>query len=879
MRSHAPGSLFLKRVGLAVLALVAAGLRGQGGDRAGDVPQVPSEVARSLPPAPPLSPEKQRASFKLPPGFRIDLVAAEPLVHEPVALCFDPQGNLWVAEMSGYNSPIIEDAPALSTGEAKKWITGKIVKLEDTDGDGRMDKRTVFMDDLDSPRSLAVVQGGLLVADPPCLWFARDTNGDGKCDERVVIADDYGPKGAAEAAANGLLWGRDNWLHNISGYRADFRRRNGAWERMAVVPRGQFGITQDDDGRLFHNRNSDQLRADVFSPFYAARNPRVTDLPWMNTLVAKDQTVWPSHPTPGVNRGYRKGVPGQPGDGLRDDGTLLQFTAACSPYIYRGANFPTEFYNNAFVPEPGANLIKRNVLTETAGRITATNAYQGREFLTSTDERFRPVALSNTPQGDLYIADLYRGVLQEARMITTYLRDQVLMRKLQAPMFGLGRIWRVRYEGGPVETRKPDLERAPAVEVARELASPNAWWRDTAQQALVERGDRSAVSILEKMARQESVERTRVYALWTLEGLEALTPALLDAALQDPAPKVRAAAVRLHEGFLRGADADRAVASLAPLVRDPAPEVVIQLALSLGEAKTPAALSLMAAVLKASDDSFLPKAVVSGLAGREAALLDLLAGQPDSASRPAVDATFTALAAAIAAEGKTEEVARLIERIGDRSPLPESARLALLGGLESLTRPATRRSVPAGRMLQPAVLQPLTTSANAAVKTRATRLVANLARSQQERAEAARKAVTLTAEQTKSYESGKPVFALCAGCHQLTGAGLAGVAPSLVDSQWVTGAPELLIRILLQGKEGKTGFPAPMPPVASFSNEQIAGVLTYVRNSWGLQLGAVEVSTVEAVRKATASRTRPWTDAELQYAEGPAAPAQKRKRI
>ena len=336
--------------------------------------------------------------------------------------------------------------------------------------------------------------------------------------------------------------------------------------------------------------------------------------------------------------------------------------------------------------------------------------------------------------------------------------------------------------------------------------------------------------------------------------------------------RVGLAVLALVAAGRRGQGGDRAVASLAPLVRDPAPEVVIQLALSLGEAKTPAALSLMAAVLKASDDSFLPKAVVSGLAGREEALLDLLAGQPDSASRPAVDATFTALASAIAAEGKTEEVARLIERIGDRSPLPESARLALLGGLESLTRPATRRSVPA-------VLQPPTTSANAAVKTRATRLVANLSRSQQERAEAARKAVTLTAEQTKSYESGKAVFALCAGFHQPTGAGLAGLAPSLIDSPWVAGVPELLIRILLQGKEGKPGFPAPMPPVASFSNEQIAGVLTYVRNSWGLQLGAVEVSTVEAVRKATASRTRLWPDAELQYAEGPAAPAQKRKRI
>jgi putative membrane-bound dehydrogenase-like protein len=859
---------------MVLLAAIAPAVRGQGGDRAGDIPQVASPVARSLPPAPPLSAEQQQATFKLPPGFRIDLVAAEPLVHEPVAMAFDLQGALWVAEMSGYNSPIIEDAPALATGEATKWITGKVVKLEDTDGDGRMDKRTVFLDDLDSPRALAVVRGGILVADPPNLWFARDTNGDGKCDERILIADDYGPKGAAEGAANGLLWGRDNWIHNISGYRSDFRRHAGEWQRGAITPRGQFGISQDDYGRLFHNRNSDQLRVDLFSPLYGARNPGLTDIPWMNTLAAKDQTVWPSRPTPGVNRGYRPYEPGKPGGILREDGTLAEFTAACSPYIYRGANFPAEFYNNAFVPEPSANLIKRNLLHEVDARITATNAYQGVEFLTSADERFRPVALTNTPAGDLYIADLYRGVLQEARMITSYLRDQVLMRKLQSPMFGLGRIWRVRYAAGPVETRQPALEKASTLELARTLVAPNAWWRDTAQQAIVERGDRSVASVLETMAREEPLERTRVYALWTLEGLEALTPRFLGQTLKDDSPKVRAAAVRLHEGFLRGAEAERAVTALAPLARDPAAEVVIQLALSLGEAKIPSALGLMAEVLVNSSDAFVPKAIATGLGGREALFLDLLAARPTALSHPSAIALLGVLGSAIAAGGQKGDVERLIERIGDQSALPESARLALLGGMETLTRPAVRRAVAPGAKLQPAMLAPLTSSSNGAVRARALKLAASLAQAEKDVAAAGKKAVVLNAEQTKTYEAGKEVFALCAACHQPTGTGLPGLAPALVDSQWVAGTPELLIRILLNGKEGTPGFPGTMPPVA-LSNEQVAAVLTYVRNSWGMHFGAVEASTVDGVRKATARRSRPWTDAELRYEEGPRAAAPK----
>ncbi|HUR57524.1 MAG TPA: c-type cytochrome [Opitutaceae bacterium] len=873
----APYEIFMRSGQLTIatfsfIALASAAFA-QGGDRKGDVPQVASELAMKLPRAPVLAPDKQQATFQLPPGFRIDLVAAEPLVFEPVAMCFDGAGNLWVAEMSGYNREVLRDAPALEVKGAAKWPAGKIVKLEDTDGDGRMDRRTVFLDGLDSPRDVAIVRDGVLVADPPFLWLARDTNGDGKADEKRVIAEDFGPKGDGESAANGVLWGRDNWLHNVSIYRYDFRQRNGVWERALIVPRGQFGITQDDFGRLFFNRNSDQLRGDLFAPRYGARNPNVTDLPWVNTLVAKDQTVWPNHPTPGVNRGYRKGEAGQSTGGLRPDASLLEFTAACSPLVYRGMNFPADFYGNAFVCEPAANLIKRNLLHEEAGRITATNAYQGREFVTSTDERFRPVALAETPQGDLYIADLYRGVLQEAPLITTYLRDQALRRGLEAPMFGNGRIWRVRHENGALETKKANLATMPAAELVALLEHPNGWQRDNAQQALVERRERSVAPQLEKLARSAGNERTKTYALWTLEGLGVVAPELLGAALKDASAKVRSATIRLYEEALRGDGAERALAALRPLVRDPQPEVTVQLALSLGEAPEEKGFELMRELVDHGADAFIPKAIACGLAGREVAFAEkLLEKMPSGPALARREATLSILVSAVARSGDAAETARLIGFATDERDLPESTRLAIVDGLESVTRPAVRRMVPAGRMLQASALQSLVTSKSTAVRTRSAQLASTLERFEVDRATAAKQAVTLNRAEEAVYEEGRAVYQLCSACHQPNGMGLPGLAPALVDSRWVNGDPEIMARIVLQGKEGTPGFPSAMPPVQSLNDDQIAAVMTYVRNSWGLHLGAVGPATVRAVRKATTGHFGAWTDAQLLQEMGGAAP-------
>ena len=262
----------------------------------------------------------------------------------------------------------------------------------------------------------------------------------------------------------------------------------------------------------------------------------------MNDLNA----TYPARPTPGVNRGYQFGV-------LRPDGRLASFTGVASPTVYRGDRLPSELYGNVFVAEPAGNLVSRIIVRADDAGVTAERAYPGSEFLASTDERFRPVYLSSAPDGTLYIVDMYRGIIQHKGYITEYLRDQILSRGLEQPI-ARGRIYRVMHDS----TRRgpdPGMSRASGAVLVRTLEHPNGWWRDTAQRLLVERGDQSVMPSLESMATTAPLARTRLHALWTLDGLGALAPALVVRALGDTAADVRLSAVRLAERWLKEGDA------------------------------------------------------------------------------------------------------------------------------------------------------------------------------------------------------------------------------------------------------------------------------------------------------------------------------------
>ncbi|MEY2880275.1 MAG: hypothetical protein RLZZ15_2655 [Verrucomicrobiota bacterium] len=849
-----------RRVSVALLVFAAA-VRAfaQLGDKKNDEPQRPPNAELALPPAKVFSPEEARRAFVLPPGFRIELVAAEPLVRDPVMMTFDARGRLWVAELSAYNAEVITELPVyLEKGKAPPTRPlGRVVILEDTDGDGVMDRRTVYADNLDVPRAIAFAGDEVLIGDPPNLWRTRDTNGDGVMDEKTLLADDYGTPENVEGSANGLLWARDNWLYNAA-YRARWRKISGAWQREPTVAQGQWGLTQDDFGRMFFNSNSDQLRGDFLPSRYLAGLDRRLPLHGANFQVAADQSTWPIHPTPGVNRGYKTGQ-------LREDGTLATFTAASAPLIYRGTNFPAEFSGNAFVPEPGGNLVKRNLLVEAAGRLTALNAYQGVEFLASPDERFRPVFLTNAPDGALYVVDYYRGMLEGYQFATTYLRDQILARGLNAPLWGHGRIWRIVHENG-APAKLPDFARADAAALVKLLADDNGWVRDTAQRLLVERAPAAAASLLRAVLATAPLARDRVGALWSLEGTGALTPDDLARAAADADARVRVAAAQAAEPLLRTPAGAGLVALWRGRVAREEPSVLAQIALSVSvnagggtsgvaESET-AKLDLLWSLLpRASEHASLADALLIALRGRETEVLRRL--RAEIAARPAPPFGAAPLLESLAihlvrAGGPAADA--LANAIGD-APFPQWGRYALMRGATKVagaSLPEKNLAALAAGAPDPSVRQKAATAVEALRQRRAR--------------QAARPVVApLTTEQLALFEAGRTTYGLCAACHQPDGLGKVAVAPSLKEGRWANAvSADSAIRILLKGKEGTPGFPAAMVPLATLPDEQLAGVLTFVRRSFGNNASAVAPADIARVRLEVVSRVNAWTDAELE---------------
>lgn len=832
-------------------------VRAQNGDKSGEEKQVAPVPPEKIPPAPVLSPQQALKSFKLAHGFRIELVASEPLVHDPVAITFAPDGKIWVVEMSGYMPN------ADGTGEDKP--TGKIAVLEDTNQDGVMDKRSIFLDGLVMPRALALVRDGLLVAEPPHLWFCRDTDGDGKSDSKIEVAKDYGDTKSPEHTANGLMWALDNWIYSADTTMR-FRNDDGEWRREPTTFRGQWGISQDDFGRIVYNSNSDQYRMDLVPSYYLRRNPNCRNPAGLNFDPIKNQTTWPIRVTPGVNRAYREGI-------LRKDGTLASFTAACAPLIYRGDNFPTEFQGNAFVCEPSANLIKRNILHEENGIITGRQAYTNAEFLASTDERFRPVNLNNGPDGALYIVDMYRGILQHRIFLTSYLRAQSESRGLQAPI-GLGRIYRVVAEGKPL---KPvDLAKATSAELVENLSHANGWVRDTAQRLLVERNEAKTISPLQIKAATDTNVLGRIHALWTLDGIGQTDKKTLMAALDSPNPKVRAAAIRLAESrALKTSDGTIFLERFMALVsNDSSADVQLQLAFTLGEISDAQAVQGMMTIAKnSSANIYIRDAILTGLYKRELDFLEkLLADKSWSEKKTGRGELLSGLAQCVFYERKLSRVNRVFE-LAAAAPAWQQA--ALLDGVIATGTPLAKGKKAAAPQKQlffpsePSGFSTLAKSQSKETANRLEKLSALVTWPGKPGYIAPPKVTPLTGEQEKQFAAGKDLFAAsCSACHQLTGLGMEGLAPPLADSEWVLGPPEKIARIILHGLRGKIevkgkSYEMEMPSLAVFDDEQIASLLTYIRRDWEHGASPVDAALVKKVRDATSERNEAWTEGEL----------------
>lgn len=601
-----------------------------------------------VPEAPPLSPEAAMATLRVAPGFRVELVAAEPLVEDPVAMAWDERGLLFVVEMRGF-MPNVD-------GIGEQEPVGRVVVLEDTDADGAMDRSGVYLDGLVSPRAIAAVSGGILIGEPPNLWLCRseeEADSLPRCGSRERLLD-YGDPDPdlLEHTENGLLWALDNWIYNAKSDRR-FRLRHGPQGASIEVDptlfRGQWGIAQDDVGRLYYNTNSRYLFADLIPADYALANPehqpRNGGIGASERLVL-DESVYSIRVNPGINRGYVDNM-------LRDDGRLAVTTSVSGLVVYRGDQFPATFRGDVFVPEPAGNAVahfdlapgpvKNGIPTLVAEhRRYGDPDWVEREFLASTDERFRPVDAKVGPDGALYLIDMYRGILQHVRYVTTYLREYILEHGLDRPL-GMGRIYRVVWEGDvedPASVRRdaPGLA-TPADRIAA-LSHPNGWQRDTAQRLLVEKElDDAGRDALRDLARSGQDPLARIHALWTLHGRGELDIATVQRALRARDPWLVVHALRAGEETLAGSATGEAV--LAELLDSLSPQVRAQALLTAGAMapQSPWARNVLAERIAAQpDDPFHRQVALAS------SLVGAAGGEP-----PDAPATTLALTAAEAA--------------------------------------------------------------------------------------------------------------------------------------------------------------------------------------------------------------------------------------
>ena len=568
---------------------------------------------------PPLSPEAALASFRTKPELEVELVAAEPLVVDPVAIDFGPDGRLWVVEMRDY--------PMGMDGKGRPG--GRVKVLEDTDGDGRFDRADVFLQDLPFPTGLIVWHAGLLVCAAPDLLHAEDTDGDRRADRVRKLFTGFSAE-HPQARMNSLSHGLDNWIYGAGGLRGgviqgmtasaeqdirghDFRMRpdSGGFERAAGS--SQYGRARDDWGNWFGCDNTHLLWHYPLPDRYARRNPNVV-APDPAVDVPRDPSaheMYPiSRPREWVNASHAENL----------------VTSACGVCLYRDERLGSDYAGNAFVCEPAYNLVHRLTLVESGVTFSGhrPDDEQASEFLASTDTWFRPVQARTGPDGSLWVVDMYRRVIEHPRYIP---KDSLALLDVRAGE-DCGRIYRIRPRNGALHPAM-NLGILASSELVAALESGNGTRRDLVHQELVRRMDPASVEPLINLSRDSSRAAVRLQALCVLDGLGSLTRENLVSALADAHPAVRRHALRLGEPFVvaprgpnRPGDApsperrdDRALLeAMLQRASDPDATVRYQLALSLGESRDPRAFDTLGRLAVAEmGDEWFRAAAASGV--------------------------------------------------------------------------------------------------------------------------------------------------------------------------------------------------------------------------------------------------------------------------
>lgn len=549
----------------------------------------------------PLTPAESLKGVHLPPGYGADIVASEPLIQEPVWVEWDGDGAMYVAEMNSY----MRDTKGTDT---KSLRNGRIKRLTDPDGDGIMDQATVFVDHLLLPRMILALDDRIIVqeTDDTSLVAWRDTDGDGVADEKTVLH--AGPPSAisVEHQDSALTWNIDNWLYTAQGG-LRFRYTDGKLRTERVLEEfNQWGMGMDDTGVMFHSQNS-----------IPGRNFNQHWYYW-NLIGERRQWKRFTRPTfgPETDADFQLTYRTQP-IGDRADVCEKSWTSACGLSIYRGDALPVELYGNMMLAEPCGHFVRRAVIQrDEHGRRSLRNAHEKAEFFMSDDFYSRPVSTHTGPDGCLYIVDMYRGMIQDAPWVSPQFAERIQGMGADQVM-NRGRIYRISHESRKPGPRPQLLAEKPAALVPH-LAHANGWWRDMAQRLIILRGDKSVIPALHAMALSDANPLGRLHALWTLEGMDALTSELLAAKLKDADYRLRAAAIRLHEPALRQKDSTAVVSALAAMADDSDPEVRRQLVLSLGWSAEPQAVEIIQKIAtREPANPIITLATLTALHGRE----------------------------------------------------------------------------------------------------------------------------------------------------------------------------------------------------------------------------------------------------------------------
>ncbi|MFC4871003.1 PVC-type heme-binding CxxCH protein [Negadavirga shengliensis] len=618
----------------------------------------------------PLSPEASLATFDIHEDFVVELFAAEPHIWDPVDLVFDEDGNAYAVEMPDYPYKPEE-------GKGK----GRIKRLLDTDGDGTIDRSSVFAEGLPDATSLFPWKGGLLVTSAPHIYYLKDTNGDGKADVKEVLFSGFFDNNS-EAQITNLRLGVDNWIYaanngqpgevtpgkrpdatplNMRGADFRFRLDKDAFELESGT--AQFGQTLDDWGNKFFTQNTLHIQQAVIPRRYLERHGYLSSMSVNQNISDHDFAMHQLTPPPywRAERTRRRNIQFQEQNLERVEHADKYFTGASGGTYYHGDAFPEAFYGNIFTGDVAGNLVHRDILVADKEKPTfiAQRAPEenNREFLASTDPWFRPVGFTVGPDGYLYMIDFYRQHIETPVSIPDDLKEEMDF------MYGEnhGRIYRIRPKN---ETEKRDLNvnlsELKPTEWVNLLSHQNGWWRSTAQRLLLENPGSVDVPALKAMATEEKDEKARLHALYLLETLGALEEDMVKKALESEHKGLQRNALMLAENF------PSLEAVIAAKTKAPDAQVALQAVLSLGQYDNQNTADNFAALLQEKgEDRWFRTAVLSSKAGSDLRILQSLQKNHDFFEHEAdwKSAFIKDIACILGTKGEKSEISQLVSMV------------------------------------------------------------------------------------------------------------------------------------------------------------------------------------------------------------------------